>query len=301
MNGAPASALPALALMGVIGLIPALLLERRRRKSGIGERRYLWGYFQGMMGVLWSAVAAAGTISALGSGESQLVAVTAGGVLTLTWLAGGIGVLRRRRWGWVLHTVTSLNPVWWIANPLYVYRRWSELGTQQNSSFLTARVPAHTGGAGSRRLLSVTTAAQLAVVSAVVVGVTTFLMWQYATIPAEIERQERRAMNDIAEMRSDIVRWQQQSDSLSRDSSEALRADPTLTTVFVQELLAENRQQQQRLHLLLSATESQIHSRRMSIAHVADARARQRPRYAVAAFLLLLGLAAFAWRTLGST
>lgn len=54
----------------------------------------------------------------------------------LGWL-----IFKRNRWAWVIQSVSSLNVVLWIANSLYLTRRWREMGCEITASDQVGRDP----------------------------------------------------------------------------------------------------------------------------------------------------------------
>ena len=67
----------------------------------------------------------------------------AGLVVGLFLEAGAIGVIicgiiyallawffaQRQHWAWIALTILSFNPIAWIINAIYLWRRWAEAGT----------------------------------------------------------------------------------------------------------------------------------------------------------------------------
>ncbi|MEM7401236.1 MAG: hypothetical protein AAF304_04720 [Pseudomonadota bacterium] len=41
-------------------------------------------------------------------------------------------VIKRKRWGWIVATIFSFNPVLWVINGIYLKNRWKELDRQGN-------------------------------------------------------------------------------------------------------------------------------------------------------------------------
>jgi NADPH:quinone reductase-like Zn-dependent oxidoreductase len=100
----------------VVPVVAALALNRGFRRRNPGDRPYRWGYYFGLMSIVFGLL--------LGMMlESGAVAVIACGVLyaVLAWFFA-----RRRRWAWIMLTVLSLNPIAWIINAVYLRKRWAE-------------------------------------------------------------------------------------------------------------------------------------------------------------------------------
>lgn len=103
-----------------IGL--ALLLEKRHRAHAPNQRPFTWGYFQGIAAILFGS-----TILVAGIADRGANASLAAVLLLLFWIVSGWLTLRRNRWAYVVWTVTSLNPILWIANGVYIRNRGHEL------------------------------------------------------------------------------------------------------------------------------------------------------------------------------
>jgi hypothetical protein len=105
-------------------------MEKRRRLAQPGSRPYRWGIFLGVQLTLIGCVAGVGAavlaFSLPDSGYEPL-----GWYVMFAAAYGGAGfyVLQRYRWAWVVGTVLSINPVFWIANVQYGRNRWSEMRT----------------------------------------------------------------------------------------------------------------------------------------------------------------------------
>jgi hypothetical protein len=111
-----------LCAIGIPLLVP-FLLERRRKRHGIGKLPYTWGYFVGcwlvFLGALTAAVGLLGYAGKPGVGPSALV-------LSAVFYVPGWFVIRRHRWAWIVGSIVSLNPVWWLINHVYGRNRWDE-------------------------------------------------------------------------------------------------------------------------------------------------------------------------------
>lgn len=130
-------------LIGLLAALGAFYLERRRRAAQGSTRPYTWGYFQGLSGLLVGLIVFFGTVALLFADALDQDGLLAGALLAGAWGIPGFLVIRRRRWAWVVHTVVSLNPLWWLINSWYVSKRWSELraeADQQISRHTESRV-----------------------------------------------------------------------------------------------------------------------------------------------------------------
>ena len=57
--------------------------------------------------------------------------------LSAVWGPAGYFVIKRRRWAWIVHTVASFNPLWWIINTVYARHRWAEFEVRGDASIRT--------------------------------------------------------------------------------------------------------------------------------------------------------------------
>lgn len=97
-----------------------------------GTLSYKWGYFlgySGIMGAIGVGAAAAGMLLA-GPWRGWLLAAL---VYAALFGLASYGVLRRRKWGWLVHIPLSLNPGLWAFNSVYASNRWQELAGRQRA------------------------------------------------------------------------------------------------------------------------------------------------------------------------
>ena len=101
----------------VLPIIVALVLNRRFKRRNPEKRPYRWGYYFSIMSFI-AGLGLGGII--LGPG---VVAVILCGVIyaALAWFFA-----QRQRWAWITLTILSFNPVAWIINFIYLWRRWAE-------------------------------------------------------------------------------------------------------------------------------------------------------------------------------
>ncbi|MEP6809301.1 MAG: NAD(P)-dependent alcohol dehydrogenase [Chthoniobacterales bacterium] len=115
-----ALALTVLPLALLIGpVVAALILNRKFQRQHPAKRGYRWGYYFSIMSI----------IDGIGLGfflESGFLGVVLCGIVyaALAWFFG-----QRQRWAWIALTILSLNPVLWLINLFYLWRRWTEVPT----------------------------------------------------------------------------------------------------------------------------------------------------------------------------
>jgi NADPH:quinone reductase-like Zn-dependent oxidoreductase len=110
----PFIVVPLGALIGPI--VAAFILNRRFRQDNPEKRPYRWGYYFSIM----SFVAIIGLALLLDLGVAcVIICVVLYGLLA--WF-----FVQRRRWAWIALTILSFNPIAWIINAFYLWRRWGE-------------------------------------------------------------------------------------------------------------------------------------------------------------------------------
>ena len=118
----------------VLGLVtlPAALMAfvlegRRKNVASPKDLPYTWGFYIGMSGLLLGVYALFAAfymwISGTENGSISAVVLL---VFAAVWGPAGYFAIKRRRWAWVVSTIVSFNPVWWIANSVYGHNRWNE-------------------------------------------------------------------------------------------------------------------------------------------------------------------------------
>jgi hypothetical protein len=116
-----------LVLVALPAALASFILEVRRKDTASPkDRPYTWGYFQGMSGLLLGIYILIAGMYFVTTGHSSAEAYVLL-VLGAIWASAGYNVIKRRKWAWVVHTIASFNPVWWIANSIYAHNRWDEL------------------------------------------------------------------------------------------------------------------------------------------------------------------------------
>ena len=108
-------------------IISFILEGRRKNNPAASPLPFTWGYYVGMSGFLMGAYCAFAAIFVALAGEKDAGASAAGLlILAAAWGPAGFYAMKRRKWAWVITTILSCNPVWWIANTVYGRNRWHE-------------------------------------------------------------------------------------------------------------------------------------------------------------------------------
>jgi hypothetical protein len=116
---------PILVALGLVGvplavlilpIIAAFGLNRRFRERNPDKRSYRWGYYFSIMALVGGLILG----RFLNTGVAVLILC---GVIyaILAWFFA-----QRQRWAWVALTILSFNPIAWIINAIYLWRRWNE-------------------------------------------------------------------------------------------------------------------------------------------------------------------------------
>jgi NADPH:quinone reductase-like Zn-dependent oxidoreductase len=100
----------------IVPIVVAVALNRGFQRRNPGKRPYRWGYYFSTMSF----------IAGLGLGaflESGATAVIVCGLIyaVLAWFFA-----QRHHWAWITLTILSFNPVAWIINLIYLWKRWAE-------------------------------------------------------------------------------------------------------------------------------------------------------------------------------
>jgi len=119
----------ALLVVSIIVFIP--LSERMNKKlleSTPQPQPYKWGFFLGLAGTL--AYGGLGIIM-LGyslfaqDGEPLEGIITA--ILFALFVIPHVLTIKRKKWALILATISTINPIVWIASISYIKKRWGEL------------------------------------------------------------------------------------------------------------------------------------------------------------------------------
>jgi NADPH:quinone reductase-like Zn-dependent oxidoreductase len=116
---------PILVALGLIGvplavlvvpIVAAFVLNRRFRERNPEKRSYRWGYYFSIMAFIGGLLI--GRLLDFG-----LMGIIVCGLMygVLAWFFA-----QRRPWAWIALTILSFNPVAWIINAIYLWRRWRE-------------------------------------------------------------------------------------------------------------------------------------------------------------------------------
>jgi uncharacterized membrane protein YfcA len=117
-----------IALVALPAALASFVLEGRRKSvAPPRELPYTWGFYIGTSGLLLGVYSLfmAFYMSISGGKNASSVAIVLL-VLAAVWGPAGYFAIKRRRWAWVVSTIASFNPVWWIANSVYGHNRWDE-------------------------------------------------------------------------------------------------------------------------------------------------------------------------------
>jgi NADPH:quinone reductase-like Zn-dependent oxidoreductase len=116
---------PILVVLGLIGvplavlilpIIAAFVLNRRFRERNPEKKNYRWGYYFSIMAFIGGLMLG----RFLNSGGAVIILC---GVIyaILAWFFA-----QRKPWAWVALTILSFNPIAWIINAIYLWKRWRE-------------------------------------------------------------------------------------------------------------------------------------------------------------------------------
>ena len=100
----------------IVPIVAAFALNRRFQRRNPGKKPYRWGYYFSIMSI----------IGGLGLGlmlEFGVSAVIVCGAIyaVLAWFFA-----QRHYWAWITLTIVSFNPIVWIINSIYLWKRWTE-------------------------------------------------------------------------------------------------------------------------------------------------------------------------------
>ena len=100
----------------IVPIVVALALNRRFQQRNPKKRPYRWGYYFSIL----SFVGAIGLGVILQPGVSVVIVC---GVIyaVLAWFFA-----QRHHWAWITLTIFSFNPVAWVINFFYLWKRWTE-------------------------------------------------------------------------------------------------------------------------------------------------------------------------------
>ncbi len=100
----------------IVPIIAAFVLNRRFKRGNPDKRGFRWGYYFSIMSIV------AGLVLGLLLEAGPTALIVCGLIYALlAWFFA-----QRRRWAWITLTILSFNPVVWIINAIYLWRRWAE-------------------------------------------------------------------------------------------------------------------------------------------------------------------------------
>ena len=118
----PGPVLIAIELIGIpigaliLPIIAAFALNRRFKRRHPEKRGYRWGYYFSIMsfiaGLILGVFLECGTTGVIVCGLIYAL---------LAWFFA-----QRHHWAWIALTILSFNPIAWIINVIYLWRRWAE-------------------------------------------------------------------------------------------------------------------------------------------------------------------------------
>ena len=132
-----------LALIALPAALFSFVLEAKRKKTApVRQLPFTWGYFVALNSFLLGfylllAAVYQGLTAEQDSGAGTSLLLFMAGV----WGIPGFYAIKRKRWAWVVTTIVSLNPVWWIANTIYGRNRWDEFETDDAKRPVSAPAP----------------------------------------------------------------------------------------------------------------------------------------------------------------
>ncbi len=109
----------------------------RRNPAALG---FKWGYFTGFR-ILFLEIVLVFLIAEIAR-RSRLIQnnahiegyILVEIILVVLFALCGIFILRRHRWAWIVYTVCTLNPFFWIINGIYIKNRWEEMKSNSRPS-----------------------------------------------------------------------------------------------------------------------------------------------------------------------
>jgi FtsH-binding integral membrane protein len=100
----------------IVPIILAFVFNRRFQQRNPEAKGFRWGYYFSIMSIIAGLVLGAFL-------EAGATVVIICGVLyaVLAWFFA-----QRQRWAWIILTILSLNPIAWIINAIYLWKRWAK-------------------------------------------------------------------------------------------------------------------------------------------------------------------------------
>jgi NADPH:quinone reductase-like Zn-dependent oxidoreductase len=122
---ASAGSSPTLVALGLVGvplaalilpIIAAFVLNRRFRERNPEKKNYRWGYYFSIMAFIGGLV-----LGRFLDGGAPVIILCAIVYAIVAWFFA-----QRRHWAWIALTILSFNPIAWIINAIYLWKRWGE-------------------------------------------------------------------------------------------------------------------------------------------------------------------------------
>ncbi len=110
------TALAFIAMVLIAPVVLALVLNRRFQRNNPEKRGFRWGYYFSILSILGGLALGL----ALDAGPTAVYGIGAIYAL-LAWFFA-----QRHHWAWIALTLLSFNPLAWIINFIYLWRRWAE-------------------------------------------------------------------------------------------------------------------------------------------------------------------------------
>jgi hypothetical protein len=120
-------------VIAVPSAIASFPLERWRQARQPGTARYTWGIYLGLSSVMFGTLALGSLVpvflydfsldSVAGHPFPRYLLLVGG----TAWFVSGYLALLRYRSGLIACALFSLNLLWWVVLPLYLWNRWHEL------------------------------------------------------------------------------------------------------------------------------------------------------------------------------
>ena len=120
-------------VLAVPSAIASFPLERWRQARQPGSVRYTWGIYLGVSSVMFGMLSLGSfvplflddrSLDSMAGHAFPRELLLVGGT---AWFVSGYLTLLRYRFGLIACTVFSLNLLWWVVAPFYVWNRWREL------------------------------------------------------------------------------------------------------------------------------------------------------------------------------
>ena len=119
----------------IISWFGADSLEKDRKKISPNSNPYAWGYFTGLVscigGSLWTVSLVIYIFTVKDTSEQMYAAGFS--VYFITRFIAGWHIIERKRWAWLVTIPLLLNPIYMLANSIYLSNRWAEMKTEEKA------------------------------------------------------------------------------------------------------------------------------------------------------------------------